>query len=1691
MEENKKMMKKLISLLCCLVPFGAGAEIIYPNSGANVSTDESAWANAISANQSLAISTVAPGSTTPVVAIVSNNGFVVDNLFAGAATDGGSPLNLYILNTAANPFAIVSKADVSINSMLQVMDGVALNVKTETTGGTSFDLNVGNSGVNDGIVIGNNASLNIRDVIDLTVNGNITASGNADIGAENITANSLMINSSLFVLNATNAAQLGDVVFNADGATDSIFLGAGAGGIGAENIQNNGLGLMNISSNGGTVNVVQNLQNNGKTLQVTSGDLVVGGGIFNASTGTMTLGGAGGLMGLAVNGGALKNNGNLYVNVTGDMSLAGGLDLSDASADKVVQITTGSLNLGTVNSIANNLNNMDVVITDSNFNIGTISNGANGNTNSNLSVNVTKNITVDNVSNAAGTLNVDAANITINDSFVAATGTTTVFESDAALVSSAVIDNSGDMDLKGASVTITGATNSGVLDITTPVESGTVMLTGAVNNSGATNIVANTVSANAVGAILNDAGTTNITANSVTLGAINVNAGAVDVNATGGAVTVTNDVIVGKLQDGEYVSSGQLNLAAAVSSLTAGGEIIISGDFNATAAETGNAGNLNVANVGTNPFVVQSDSITVSGDFNVVSTDETARQVQINSNSFDVDGNFVADGENVRVVLGNEATDTIIVAGNTTIDNQAVVETFASDVTVGALDIDGQYITHGISLTATSGGVNIAGDINAGGAAAEFGISIDNSVDFSIVANAEGADITASNVSVAATNKLTLNVNDDISLLNVINRGTLDINVGDALAIQSLTNLESADFTANNIWLGNAENSAELDVNATENVLADSISNSGNIDVVANIISVSGDITNTAGKMVLDAESVKANSIVVSGGVVNATADSISLRGVMDISGDLYHGGTNGALNIAASGIVAESLNVSGNFVADSGTAVYNVTDSITIAGDLENYADITFGTDGLFSVDGIVINDEDLNVSANGVKFASMQNLGGNATVDSGTGVFNVGALVMNGGNLVLRGAGITVDSPFSTDSMLYQNYNGDLFVNDINIQENNYAITAPNFSVGGINQRGRLTVNSSDIFVNGSIDAHDLRFLANDARNWMNVDIRGDVSNGVDFIGLEKMSISGNYIFGTDSIINAAILPYAIGGTIDSTDVNYWATVSMTDENTPSQIEKPQDAAPLINVGGTFTAGSAYTGNVINGVPLSNGQIGIELYDAVDTGTAIWLLHANGGIQDMGQIEKLRNLDVQFCNADGSLCYDYLKSLSGHNSSDADLPAYVSVRDNDLYIVFDPRFGGPVLLQDNPIQQIVLRDNNHTSGEFVAAGALDNMIYGRAHDMKFYNKTPIEVIPLIFDGTNMEQMGNEIYNRLVAYDIDKNPTPLANFSRLNQMREVEQVAGAIVLNEHTAFRSFEDRMFDEFIWNRNRQLNKAWVDVDYGMMVQDVLGGDHADGYRFSLSGGFDWQESNTLQLGLTGRITHTSSKTRDSMDLSYADVVEMGHVNVDVTDTNVGLGGYLMKTLGDKARVYGNAFVDIHVLDVNRNQNFVGAIDGNGTAFSLISEWGLIHDILNQYIVGNAYARVGYNFGFSLTEKVAGDDYMKMESDGYLVLTPGYSLIAQKRIYPSAWFQIRPYASVGIEYDLLGAPDSLNYKFMSANSFTKYDIDIEPMWMNIGGGVELLSAHGIQVGIDYRYQYNSAIQLHNIKVSGSYRF
>ncbi|MBO4626033.1 MAG: autotransporter outer membrane beta-barrel domain-containing protein, partial [Alphaproteobacteria bacterium] len=331
-----------------------------------------------------------------------------------------------------------------------------------------------------------------------------------------------------------------------------------------------------------------------------------------------------------------------------------------------------------------------------------------------------------------------------------------------------------------------------------------------------------------------------------------------------------------------------------------------------------------------------------------------------------------------------------------------------------------------------------------------------------------------------------------------------------------------------------------------------------------------------------------------------------------------------------------------------------------------------------------------------------------------------------------------------------------------------------------------------------------------------------------------------------------------------------------------------------------------------------------------------------------------------------------------------------------------------------------------------------------------------------------------------------------LGYLARLVQPTEIDQFVGSIALNEHSSLRDFEDHMFNEFIWNRNRNLNQVWFDADFGMFRQNASYDKTVSGNRFNITAGFDWQNSNRTVLGLMAHVSHMAADNSDDIDLSYKPGETIaGHNNVDVADTNVGIGGYLMHVLGTKARVYGNAMLDLHLLDVSREQNYVDDITGFGTDVSLISEWGLMHDMLNQYVVGNLYARLGYNFGFDVKEKSAGDDYMHLKSDGYFILTPGYSLIAQKRIYPSQWFQIRPYASIGVEYDVLGTPGVAKYKFAPAEKYSEYDIEIDPLWANIGAGVELLSANGLQFGFDYRYQYNDNVQLHNLKISGSFRF
>jgi hypothetical protein len=296
---------------------------------------------------------------------------------------------------------------------------------------------------------------------------------------------------------------------------------------------------------------------------------------------------------------------------------------------------------------------------------------------------------------------------------------------------------------------------------------------------------------------------------------------------------------------------------------------------------------------------------------------------------------------------------------------------------------------------------------------------------------------------------------------------------------------------------------------------------------------------------------------------------------------------------------------------------------------------------------------------------------------------------------------------------------------------------------------------------------------------------------------------------------------------------------------------------------------------------------------------------------------------------------------------------------------------------------------------------------------------------------------------------------------------------------------------MIDEFLWNRNRNLRKVWADIDFGSFQHSAQDDKTIHGNRFSFTAGVDWQQWSDTLLGFAARVSHLSSDGKDSVDLSYGINSATGTVSYGADDTVVGFGAYILSTLDtNKVRGYGNLFLDLHMLSVERDQTFMASISGQGTDLALVSEWGLLHDISSQYLVGNVYARVGYNFGFDITESAGGGDYMNLKSDGYFILTPGYSLSLQKRFYMTPWFQIRPNISAGVEYDV-GGSSAAAYKFAPASEYSKYKLNIDPLWLNGQIGADFIMVSGFQFGVNYRYHYNPDIQSHDWRITASYRF
>ncbi len=1769
------MMKKILSVIGCLVPFGANAAVS-PENYANAYPN---WANpgkgnVVGAETALATLTgISVSNAEAGVNILSGNGItlrggeastgldVAQNFIVGAVADSSAGLGSIYAKAGAtadagiNPdtFVILSDGDIQVGNRLEVKEGFNLGIQSNRTIDATF-----------GAVTANGV-LDIKNVDNLTVNGLLhsavpdaaTSLVALDVAANTIALGALQIDSGKVVLNATGALQVLGVLDQGTGARigGDIANGAAAGNTTitaasatvAGDVQNNAgemifnLGTEDADGNfvaDGSLTTVGSVENTGAAtrMEINAKDVIVGGTMKNdVVSANMVLD----VNSLQINGGnaanpSFVNSGNFYADVSGVTRFENGVKIDTMPTSNVFELKTGTLSFGQnvaadtlVNMFANNLGDATgkggykLTITDGDFSFGDNVRIVNGDKNADANMSVSaKNVQVANITNY-GALTVGATDGSDTATGVYVTGdiagmanSNTIITSQGNIVADGGVVNSGSsMLLNGVNVKLNSiANNQGAGDLnilSSTSENGKVEIVGNVATAdGNVSIWGQNVTVG--GIIASTGGTTTIKSSENSYG--NVNLLVNGINIDDGIVSLNSLVSDMYLVQGMYVKGGALNIGYAanetnlIHSIDALGAIDIAGDVTAgNIAATGN-GDMNIAATsGTFMLISQDSTINVGGDI-IATASDSARTIGFDADTISVSGDvaaankgkiiFGADSENVPMPAdaGSNALQQVLdIAGGLSVTNGGQVDIYTSDATVGSvtLDKDSKLALYGNQIVADTGNIEIDGRVLFNGTDATAGLVIDNQTNIaSIATSAENANIMLrGGMAVGKDADLTLKSADGVAVAGALdNKGALNIDAaGDVMLIG-----------------GDVTNSGTTTIKAGGTVIADAVESSGGTLTI---------------EVASDENAVSLASLNVTGGEASIIANNLAVLGDVTIAGDIYQGDVaqqNGVLNLTLSGMTVEAgtLSASGKLNAAGNSVVYNVDGGAAINGGIDvadgASVDITAGsistaainnlgalklatTKGAIVANGNIVTGGTLEITAqNGITAGDILANGGDVTLDSGTGYTKANKLDIQDVMLTLAGRGLTLGASLETSGVLYQNAKAsNVNIKDINVVSDNYTIDTLNLNVAAIEQTsGDMRINTGDVTVGGDINATELHFVTKPDANYLDVKVAGSVSGNVGFIGLEHMTIGKDYTFNSNSSINAVILGRG------ETPYNYWATVSVADDLNLGEITNGANAKPLIEVGGKLITDLTLGRGVgANGVALTDGQMGVTLFDIVDQGSAIWLLHAEGGLDELAN--KIRNLNVNFCNADGSLCFNYLDSYNAYNGTDEDLPVYISVRDtNDdnqgdsLYIVFDPRFGGPVELFK--IQPIVAMVPTHTDGEYVAAGALDNMLEGQLINRGFNKRTPIEAIPLAFKGSNLEGVANELYDRMEYYVLKGEESVFVPFSRLFQVRELEQVMGAMSLNEHTNFRSFEDRMFDEFIWNRNRNLKKAWVDVDFGMFVQDVDDGKRLDGNRFNISGGFDWQESETLILGLTGRVSHMSTDNSDMVDVAYLpNTSVIGQMSTDVADTNIGLGGYLMKILGDKTRLYGNAFMDLHLFDVDRQQTFVGDISGDGTAFALTTEWGLMHDLLNQYVVGNVYARLGYNFGASITEKARGADYMELESDGYAILTPGYSLTAQKRIYPSAWFQIRPYATIGIEYDVLGMSDHAQYKFAPAHRFTEFNIDIDPMWANIGGGFEFLSATGIQVGIDYRYQYNDAIQLHNIKVSGSYRF
>ena len=369
------MMKKLVSFMCCLLPFGMGAAnaaVVTIEPGANSLFPNETELDATT--DTIVVQSNAYG--TPSGMQVGTGGIkVASNMWVGKDNTSSSGRELFFADNTNTTFNLQTGGDVSVGGTLNIAAGRNFTL-SGTQSGSAHDKYNANLGtiVNDGI-------LTLADIIDFTVGtwtGNVLAAGTGSVANNgtqmNITADSMKMGA----------------VSNEGG---TLVLTA-SGDIRMSQLQNNAINNVaagSVTVNGANINVDATVQNNvGGTMKINaSGDLTAGGAIENK--GVLMDIDAGGIIsasnitneggrfeinatGLNLSSGdesnpTLVSNGDFLATITGQTSLASDLYVGGTGSN--FTLNTGTLSWGgTNNNILNNAGNFALNVTGGRYRRG-------------------------------------------------------------------------------------------------------------------------------------------------------------------------------------------------------------------------------------------------------------------------------------------------------------------------------------------------------------------------------------------------------------------------------------------------------------------------------------------------------------------------------------------------------------------------------------------------------------------------------------------------------------------------------------------------------------------------------------------------------------------------------------------------------------------------------------------------------------------------------------------------------------------------------------------------------------------------------------------------------------------------------------------------------------------------------------------------------------------------------------------------------------------------------------------------------------------------------------------------------------------------------------------------------------------------------------------------------------------------